>query len=205
MRATDQEQIEMLKEFWKDYGQPIAIAVIIGLAVGFGWRYFTQHKIQQADKASMLYQAVINTDAKNDYNTAQKYAKMLIQKFNKTPYASMAALVWAHEAVEQKNLVQASTQLHWVITNSKNKRFKQIARLRAARVLIAQEHPKDALTLLSTVDDANFKGQIERVKGDAYAALNNKGESKKLYQEAAKNLTAVGLEDPLLKMEIAQP
>ena len=36
---SNKEQADLVKAFWNDYGRWIAIAIIIGLVLGFGWRW----------------------------------------------------------------------------------------------------------------------------------------------------------------------
>lgn len=205
MRLTDKEQVEMLQEWWKDYGKAIAIAVVVGLAIGFGWRYFRQHKVEHAEKASVIYQAMLTADSKKEYATAQQYATELVQRYNHTPYADMASLTWAREAVLQNNYQLALTQLHWVIDNSKIPTLKQIARLRASRVLLAQNKSQEALNVLKIVNDLMYQPLIDQIKGDAYAALGNHKASTASYQSAQTGLLAAGMEDPLLNMKLARP
>jgi len=65
---TDREQIDMLKKWWKDYGQSIAIAIMVGLVLSFGWRYWRAHQQQQVEQASSLYQTMMILDLE-DFRT----------------------------------------------------------------------------------------------------------------------------------------
>lgn len=205
MRATDKEQIEMLREWWDEYGKAIAIAVVVGLLIGFGWRYWSQHQLNYANKASTIYQSLLIADQKKDFATAQHYVEDLTKNFAKTPYAALANFYLARKASEQKNYPLAVSSLEKVMNQSKIDSFKQIARLRTARVFIEEAKPEQALSLLAKVDDKAFDPVIESVKGDAYAALGNKTAAKEAYQKAQEGLTANGIEDPLIAMKLSNP
>lgn len=203
--STDQEQIEMIKRWWHDYGKAISIAIVIGLVIGFGWRYWHQHQIQTAENAAIIYQAMNVAIVKKDDQSTQQYANQLMQQFSKTPYATLAAFLLAKQEVQKSNLSQALSSLRWVIKNGRVKRFTQIARLRAARILISQNKSNDALKLLDVVDDASYQGLIDNVKGDAYAATGQLILAQKFYNSAKRNLENNGIDDPLLAMKLAQP
>ncbi len=202
---TDQEQIDMIKQWWKDYGKTLAIAIIVGLALGFGWRYWREHRIETAEKASAVYQQMAQAAGQKELQAAQSYATDLIKQYPGTPYASLAAFFSARQAVEANKLKEAVQQLKWVVSHGKVASFRQIARLRAARVLLAQGQAQAALDLLNTVDDQSFKPMIESVKGDIYAALGNAEAAKSAYRQAKTGFAAVGVNDPFLTMKLAQP
>lgn len=202
---TDKEQIEMIKKWWNDYGKALLIAIIIGLALGFGWRYWRQHKVEVSQQASGIYQSMTIAAEKQDEKTATVLADKLMKDFSNTAYASLAGLLSAKNSVEQKQLKQAYQDLQWVIKNSDVKSFRQIARIRAARILIAENKAKAALKLLSTVDDKSYAPLTSEVKGDAYASLNNKKAALEAYKAANLGLLEMGMTNPLLQMKMAQP
>lgn len=202
---TDREQIEMIKKWWRDYGKTLLIAIIIGLALGFGWRYWRQHKVQVSQQASSLYQAMTIASAKKDQKTAAVFADKLMKEFSNTAYASLAALISAKNEVNENHLDKAYQDLQWVMKNSNVDSFKQIARIRAARILIQENKAKEALTLLSTVDDKSYGALINETKGDAYAALGDKKSALKAYKAAKLGLLEMGITNPILQMKMAQP
>jgi len=206
MRAdmTDKEQIDMIKKWWNDYGKTLAIAIIIGLALGFGWRYWKSYTIKKAEQASSLFEHVMTASSNKDYKSADEYAQQLESNYKRTVYASMAALIQASDAVKQNKLNEALSKLQWVIANAKVDSIKQTARLRAARILLAQNKTADALTLIQTIDDKAFQPSIEIVKGDIYSKIGNKEKAQLAYQAANTALKATGGQDPVLQMKIAK-
>src|SRR3990167_5890237 len=97
---TEKEQIEALGRWWHHYGKNILYAVIIGLFFGFGWRYWQNVRVQYLENASMHYHQLLSADKEKDYTTVKSTAALLKEKFSKTPYASMGALIAAKEAVD---------------------------------------------------------------------------------------------------------
>jgi len=201
---TDKEQIELIKKWWRQYGVVVTIAVVIGLAIGFGWRYWHRHKIVKAEEASVIYSQMQNAAAENKFDVAQALATRLMDEYRSTPYASLGALLWARDAVLQNKLKLADEKLAWVIKNGKMESLKQIARLRAARILAAQKHYQSALNVLKTTDDPTYQSLIDSVKGDIYSILGKKRLAKKSYQAAKAGFEASGIIDPFLNMKMVQ-
>lgn len=203
---TSTEEVEMLKRWWNSYGKAIAIAVVIGLLVGFGWRYWNQYKTKQAAQASVLYQSMTIADYQKKVPLAEKFAGQLMSQYHRSPYATMAALWWAKEAIQQKKLPLALQKYEWVLKHGKLASLKQIAGIRAARVLLAQKKPKEALAMLDEVSDKTFKPLIDSVKGDVYTAMGNAKAARKAYAAAKTGMSsAINTSDPLLEMKLAQP
>lgn len=203
--VSEKEQIESIRKWWHSNGKFIVIAVIIGLGLGFSWKYWHQLQLRRTENAAMIYQSVIQADSQNNVKTAQGGAKLLMDQFPKTPYASLAALLSAKESVAQTNYADALTQLNWVIAHSNQPRLQQIARISAARVLLSQNQPKAALKIVSVVNDEYFAPLIAWVKGDIYAQQGDAKNAQKNYA-IAKN--AFGQFPPaanLLNQLLAQP
>ena len=59
-----------------------------------------------------------------------------------------------------------------------------MARLRLARVQVAQNHPDAALSTLGTADQGAFEGRFAEVRGDAYFAKGDKAAALREYRAA---------------------
>lgn len=203
---TDREEVEMLKKWWKDSGKSIAIAIVIGLVVSFGWQGWRKYQRQQKQEASILYQSLSVSDYQKKPKLAEKFAQQLMKDYRRSPYATFAALWSAKEALQKNNLVAALASCQWVLKNSKVSSLQQIARIRAARVLLAQKKPKKAMSILAKVDDETFEPLIENVKGDIYTFMGDSKAAHKAYQAAKIGMSSsINTSDPLLGMKLAQP
>lgn len=198
---TDKEQIELLKKFWKDYGKSITIAVLLGLTISYGWRYFQHYRVERGERASLLYAQLQTAVQKKKTESADQYFQLLISRYPHTPYAALAALMNAQEAVSKKQFDVALQRLEWVMTHAESKSFQQIARLRSARVLLSQQQTEKALSLLEAVNDAAYQPLIDDVKGDIYTAMGQLDQAKKAYQSAQNQLQADRIDDKWIKMK----
>lgn len=203
--STEEEQIEQLKRLWKQYGSALLLAVAIGMALSLGMRYWQQQRNQVNEQASTLYEQVLVSAASDKPDAAVEQAGYLTQQYASTPYAAMAALIAAKVAVDKNNLEGASQHLTWVTKHARMPALKQVARLRLARLLLAQKQPQAALDELKQVDDDSYQPAIAEVQGDAYIALSQIDNARKAYEQALASLGSdvAGQARPLLQMKLA--
>lgn len=200
---SDKDQVDMLKRWWRSYGKAITVALAIGLIIGFGWKYYRDSKTQHAEEAAMVFQRLAIADDKDKTKEVKLLAERLIADYADTPYAALANLIMAHEAVQNQQLASAETSLKWVTQHAKANTLRQIARLRLARVLMARFKAKAALVVLQTVDDKTYKPMINNLKGDAYALLNKPKKAVIAYRSAQQGYKDLGVPNPILDMKIA--
>lgn len=200
--AIDKEQIEMLSEWWNDYGKTLVVAVIIGLVLGFGWRFWNNHEAQNAQQASLIYAQLENAAMAHDASVTTQLTTNLVNDYGKTAYASMASLISARMNVEKNDLASALMQTTWVVNNGSDNVFKQIARINAARILLAQNKFDQALNELSTINEKSLTPMVESVKGDIYTASKKPDLAKVAYQKAQAGFDAAAVPAPLLKLLI---
>jgi predicted negative regulator of RcsB-dependent stress response len=203
MHASDQEQIQMLKDFWKQYGTTILAALLTFAVVNFGWRYWHNYTYVRMERASVIYTQMLNANNLQKPDEVQLFGKRLEESYASTSYASLAAMTLAKEAVKQGKLDNAYNQLEWVIKHGHDASLRQIARIRAARILIEQKQGQAALDLLAKIDAEAFMVSINEARGDAYTVLGKTSDAKKAYAEATKSEKS-DLSAPLLKMKNAQ-
>lgn len=198
---TEQEQIQQLKNWIKQYGMTILLGILIALAITTGWRYWQSYHTKILQHASAVYDEMIAMRAQNNTNGTIIQAKKLLRNYTKTPYADMAALILAREAVVANDYAEALKQLHWVVEHSKNPAMRDIARIRAARILIAEKKSDQALSLLTEVQDKSFKGLADEVRGDALLAKKDIHAARKSYELALQGLPNAEISRPILEMK----
>ncbi|PIZ03411.1 MAG: hypothetical protein COY58_09635 [Gammaproteobacteria bacterium CG_4_10_14_0_8_um_filter_38_16] len=203
--VSEKEQWEEIKKWWHSNGKFIAIAVLIGLAVGFGWRYWHKIEINRADNAAMIYQSILQADAQNKMATVQGGAKILMDQFAGSPYASLSAFLWAKEAVAKNDLPMALAKLQWVIQHSDQNRLKQMARIAVARILLSQNNSKAAMSTLAVVNDKQFEPLIAWVRGDIFAQEGQAKKAAAQYQIAKNGLTGFQPAQSYLNQLLAEP
>jgi predicted negative regulator of RcsB-dependent stress response len=207
----EEEQIENLKRFFQDYGTPMLVGVALAVAVFFGWNAWQKSKLDDATKASSVFQEMLTAVQRSHLNAADKAASTDVQRFAKTlkddyastPYAQSAGLVLAREAVDRNDFKEAEKQLRWVLEQKPREAERVLASTRLARVLAAQKQYDAALAILNKESDAGFKPTVEELKGDIYQAQGKIPDAQKAYQAAADALQARDERRPLLEIKMA--
>jgi predicted negative regulator of RcsB-dependent stress response len=198
---TDEEQIQLLKNWIKQYSGVILAGVLIAVIAMTGWRYWQQRQANILNHASAVYDEMLTDRAQNDVANTKIQADKLFAHYASTTYGQMAAFMLARSAVLNKNTNAAIKQLNWALDHSNTPAFRQLARIRLARLLIADKKPKEAINTLDTIDDDSFDGLTNEVKGDAYFALHDIAKARAAYGKALKKLPRAESIRPLLQMK----
>ena len=166
----EQDKLEDLKAWWKQWGNTIAgvvVAVCVGVIAVQGWRWWSQH---QAGQASVLYAAVNSATREGDAAKAKDAMAQLADKYGGTGYAPRGALLVAALLFEKGDKAGAKAQLAAIIDKDAEDELKQIARLRLAAIFFDDKQYDDALRTLDAKHDDAFTGIYADVRGDILAA-----------------------------------
>ena len=181
---TDDERVEDLKKWWKENGASIIVGIALGVMAIFGWQYWNSYRNAQAETASRAYDAFIKAVEKSDAGPARQLGQTVVADFPKSPYAALTALRLAKLAADGGDNAAASQHLEWVIGNARLDEFKDIARLRLARVKLAAGQTAEAEKLLDSVTAASLNAEREELKGDLYLAGKNLDKARMAYAAA---------------------
>jgi predicted negative regulator of RcsB-dependent stress response len=200
---TDDEQLENVKRVVAENWLWVAGGVVLGAALIFGYRYYESYRSDRALRAAARFEELTSALARDDQGKLRQVADGLIKEFPTSPYADQAQLVLARLSVDNGKLADAIAPLTQVMSNSKDSELRHIARLRLARVVIAEGKPDDAIKTLAEDTWGAFAGQAHEVRGDAFYAKHDVQGAMKEYQ------AALGAGDPssadfgLLQLKIA--
>lgn len=200
---NEQQQVEQLKTWLKEYGLSIVIGVVLAILIVFGLRFYYRYEAQRAQQASMLYTTMINSVLSEQASNAQDAAQSLVSQYSSTPYASIARLWLAGQSAQNQDYKAASTQLDWVMQHAKMTAFRQVARLESAQISLQQNQPDQALQTLSVIDDKAYLGLIDEIRGDAYLQEKQIEKARMQYQLALKEIPQPTLTQPVLAMKLA--
>jgi predicted negative regulator of RcsB-dependent stress response len=186
----EQEQLEDLKTWWKQWGNTISgviIAVCAGVIAVQGWRWWST---QQAERAAVLYNAVSAAARSNDVAKARDAMAQLSDKYAGTAYAPRAALVLAPTLHEAGDKGGAKALLTSVIDRDSEPELKEIARLRLAALLLDDKQYDEALRTLDAKHDDAFAGIYADMRGDILVAAGRNADARAAYQAALARFDA---------------
>jgi predicted negative regulator of RcsB-dependent stress response len=192
VHLSEEEQLEVLKRWWKDYGRTVIIAVLVAVVGYFGYTTWQDQKRQKAEKASEVYEQLLKlanvepgkTLTDSDKATIAHLAGELKDGNSKSMYAHSAAFFLAKLAVEDNKLDVAVNELKWVLSAKPEAATEQLARLRLARVLTAQKVYADALAQLSPEPAAAFTSEYAEARGDILKLQGDLDAARTAYEKA---------------------
>jgi predicted negative regulator of RcsB-dependent stress response len=186
--ATEDEQVEAIKKWWKDNGKSVIGGVIIGVAVLYGGRMWFEQRNQHIENASAEYEAMIQDLNQDKQNEAADRGAAILGQYSDTTYGELAALAMAKIKVDENDLVAAKSHLQWALDHAKQDEIKRIARLRLARVLHAEGKEDEALQLLNVAAADKFAAAYDELKGDIYVAKGDVAKARTHYDLALQSL-----------------
>lgn len=198
--ATDREQMDEIKRWWGDYGRAIVVALVLGLGIGGGWKFWHYYQAKQNAAASQVYQSMQQAVYLKQSGVVAQDADQLKNQYAHTDYAALGMLVAAKSSVDKGNYMAAKSSLNWVMTHAKQASLKELARLRMARVLLELKQPKSALVVLQKTDDKVFSPLQEQVRGQVYLALGDKAKAKTAFNKAHNAFEALGIQSPVVAL-----
>lgn len=179
----EQEQVDKLKYFWKDWGKYIILVIsllVIGYVISSAYTWYQQ---SQAQKAVVVYQTFTEEVADGDNAKAFVTTDKLIADMPKTEYAAMASIGAGKLAFESKDYSKAEKYLNWAKDNSSDKSLQTIAVLRLASVYIDEQKFDKAREMLKTKHDIAFDGLFYEGRGDMYIAMGDLSKARDAYKE----------------------
>lgn len=198
---TEEEQIDAIKAWWDQNGKSLLITLALALSAVFGVNTWMERQQQMAEAASMSYQSMLTAyEAKSE--EAAALGRAVIQNYSSSHYATLAALRLAKAELEAGDLSVAEAQLQWVISNSVEPIFVDVARLRLARLLLSGQRNDEVSLLLDQVTTTNLSALVDEIRGDLLLQQGDRDAARSLYSSALAGYAQVSSKQPLLQMKI---
>ena len=184
----EQEQIDQLKAFWKQYGNLITWVLILALAGYVGWTLWGNWKQEQSVKAGVLYEELEKAAQAGDADKAARVFADMKERFTSTGYAQQAALLAAKLQADKKQIDAARASLTWASDNATETEYRAVARLRLAGLLLDEKKYDEALKQLEGVSSKEFEPLVSDRRGDVLLAQGKKDEAKAAFEQAWKTM-----------------
>ncbi len=184
----EQEQLDQLKHFWKQYGDLITwalIAVFGAIAAWNGWQYWQRN---QAAQSAAMYDAVERAATSGDMARLERSLADMKDKFPGTTFAQQAALLAGKTFYDKGNAEAAKSALTWVADKASDEGYQAIARIRLAGMLLDTKAYDEALKQLAGKFPAEFAALVADRKGDILTLQGKKAEAQAEYSAAYKAL-----------------
>ncbi|HHG3187469.1 TPA: YfgM family protein [Vibrio parahaemolyticus] len=194
---TEEQQVEAIKDWWKENGKAVIIGAVVGLGGLFGWRYYQDTVIQASETASQSYTTAMNTLQEKGVD-AQSDVQAFIESNEVKEYSVLAALQLAKAQVEAKDFAAALEQLKWAQSNTKDAALSPLISYRIARIETEMGNFDAANTELGKVTDTAWAGRIAELRGDIALRQGDQDAAYAAYTEAQQAADA----SPTLQMKL---
>jgi len=184
----EQEQLDELKHFWKQYGNLITWALIVVLGAFAAWNGYQYWQRSQAAQASVMYDEIERAVQSGETARIDRSLADMKDRFGGTTYAQQAALLAAKAYYDKGNIDSARAVLSWVADKASDPGYQAVAKLRLAGILLEKKAYDEALQQVSGTFPKDFSGLVADRRGDILMAQGKKAEAKTEYEKAWKAL-----------------
>lgn len=180
----EQEQLDQLKHFWKQYGNLITWGLIVVLGAVAAWNGYQLWHRNQSVQAAAMYDEIERVVQGGDAQKIERAFSDMKDRFTKTVYTQQAGLMVAKVSYEGNRVDAAKATLNWLVENASDPGYASIARLRLSALLIEGKNYEEALKLLATGVSDDFSALSADRKGDIYVLQGKKSEAITEYSKA---------------------
>ncbi len=180
----EQEQLDALKAFWKQYGNLITWLLILLLGAFAAWNGWNWWQREQALKAGAMYDELDRSAQSGDAERAGRVFADLKERFGGTVQAAQGGLLAARVQHDKGQDEAARASLAWVAEKAGDEELRTIARLRLAGLLLQAKQFDDALKQLDAAAAPAFEALVADRRGDVLMAMGKRDEARAAYQKA---------------------
>ncbi len=180
----EQEQLDQIKHFWKQYGNAITWALIVVLGAFASWNFYQYWQRSQAVQAAALFDEVDRASQSTDLSRIDRVFADMKDRFSSTAYAQQSGLLVARQYVSLGKPDSAKAALLWVASQSSDSGYQAVAKLRLAAIFMDMKDLDSALVQLNGVFPPSFEPLVADRKGDVYALQASKDKAVAEYQKA---------------------
>lgn len=186
----EQEQLDQLKHFWRQYGGLITWGLVLVLAAIAAWNGWQWYQREQAAKAGAMFDEIERIVQASDADRAGSLFAEIRERYPRTVYTAQAGLLTARVQLDKGKNDAALATLQWVAENASEGEYRAIARLRWAGMLMDDKKYDEALKVLAGDWPKSFEPLAADRRGDVLAAQGKKGEATAAYRSAYQGMDA---------------
>jgi predicted negative regulator of RcsB-dependent stress response len=199
---SEREQAEQLRHWLRENWIWLVAGVALTLGGFYGWRWWEARQFGRSAEAEARFTAMVDALAANQREEGLRIAGELTGEYADTPYADQATLVLARLDVEGGDLPKARERLAQVMESAGDPELRLVARLRLARVQLAEGQHDAALATLDGAAAASVEARVLELRGDALLAKRDRAGALAAYRQAQSAAVGEGRAAALVDPEL---
>lgn len=178
------------------------IIVLIIFFLIFSLFFFSKKRsipVYEKNKQQIEYEEIkrkINSQESKNLNKVENF----IVK-NNNIYGTLIAMELAKKYILNNNLDKAFTQLNHCLEYTKENNLKNILQLRMTKIKIQKNEYNQAMNIIKSITDKNWKNIVEHIKGDIFAKQNKNKEAIKCWKKSLL-IESLNASREILRMKI---
>lgn len=200
--TAESQQIEEIKKWWRENGLSVALGLTLGISGIFGWRYWQDVKVEDAEAGSALYSDLVGSLQGEDRPEAREAAEQILADYENTIFGVFALMSLAGLAVVDDDPAAAETHLRRALEHRAAGALSDVIRIRLIRVLISQEQLEQAGALAKGRGQGAFAADYDELQGDISILQEDREAARAAYQQALDTLRAAGRDVSTLELKL---
>lgn len=185
----DQETLDEIKAWWKQYGLWVKLGIGALLLVAVGAATWSWWQKSQRNAAGGLYFQLEAAFDSRDTVKVRQLADQLAAEHPRSPYTPRAQMLAARRDFEAGKMAEAEKRLHAVVADAGEPMLRDMARLRLSAVLLDERKHEEALKVLDKPELPQNGRLFEDRRGDILIGLGKPAEARKAWQTAYDGAT----------------
>jgi predicted negative regulator of RcsB-dependent stress response len=166
----EQEQLEAIKSFWKQYGNLITWTLVLALGGVGAWNGWNWYQRDQGIKSSAMYDELERSVQAADLERSARIFADLQARYPGTAWTAQGGLMLARLQVEKGQADAATTVLRWLGEKTSDEGLRALAALRLAGLELDAKRWDEALKAVETVNAKGFEALAADRRGDILMA-----------------------------------
>jgi len=166
----EQEQLEAIKSFWKQYGNLITWTLVLALGGVGAWNGWNWYQRDQGIKSSAMYDELERSVQAADLERSARIFADLQARYPGTAWTAQGGLLLARLQTEKGQADAATTVLRWLGEKTSDEGLRALAALRLAGLELDAKRWDEALKAVEAVNAKGFEALAADRRGDILMA-----------------------------------
>lgn len=184
----EQEQLDAIKSFWKQYGNLITWTLVLALGGFAAWNGWNWYQRDQGVKAGAMFDELDRSVQAGDVERSAKIFADLQARYPAAKWTAQGGLMLARLQIDKGQADAATAVLRWLGEKSDDEGLRALAALRLAGLELDAKRWDEALKALEAANVKGFEALTADRRGDVLLAQGKPQQAADAFLLAWKGL-----------------